>query len=68
MLKGKFVVINRAPIMMAWSFLVAERMGFQREEALSIGTFPFHSPTHLALIGTMLIPVSLPAQPPSIRR
>ncbi|EIM88056.1 uncharacterized protein STEHIDRAFT_167419 [Stereum hirsutum FP-91666 SS1] len=38
MLKGKFVVINRAPIMMAWSFLVAERMGFQREEALSIAS------------------------------
>ncbi len=30
-------MINRAPIMMAWAFVVAERLGFQREEALSIG-------------------------------
>ncbi|PSS05403.1 hypothetical protein PHLCEN_2v3892 [Hermanssonia centrifuga] len=36
-LKPKLVVINRAPIMTAWSFVVAERLGFQREEALSIG-------------------------------
>lgn len=33
----KFTVVNRAPIMMAWAFVVAERLGFQREEALSIG-------------------------------
>lgn len=33
----KFTVINRAPIMTVWSFVVAERLGFQREEALSIG-------------------------------
>ncbi|KAI0960287.1 hypothetical protein AcW1_004838 [Taiwanofungus camphoratus] len=36
-LKTKFTVVNRAPIMMAWAFVVAERLGFQREEALSIG-------------------------------
>ena len=35
----KFAIINRAPIMTAWSFIVAERLGFQREEALSIGAF-----------------------------
>ena len=40
MLKSKFTVVNRAPIMMAWSFVVAERLGFQREEALSIGEHP----------------------------
>lgn len=36
---SKFTVVNRAPIMTAWSFVVAERMGFQREEALSIGEY-----------------------------
>jgi hypothetical protein len=33
----KTVVINRAPVMMAWSCVVAEKLGFEREEALSIG-------------------------------
>lgn len=43
-LKTKYVIINRAPIMMAWAFVVAERLGFQREEALSIGGSSFHVP------------------------
>ncbi|KZT74355.1 hypothetical protein DAEQUDRAFT_701623 [Daedalea quercina L-15889] len=37
-LAKKFTVVNRAPIMMAWAFVVAERLGFQREEALSIAS------------------------------
>ncbi|KAI0053579.1 hypothetical protein FA95DRAFT_1552062 [Auriscalpium vulgare] len=37
-LKHKLVIVNRAPIMMAWSFVVAEKLGFQREEALSIAS------------------------------
>ena len=37
-LRTKSTVVNRAPIMTAWAMVVAERMGFQREEALSIGT------------------------------
>ncbi|KAI1795200.1 hypothetical protein LXA43DRAFT_970848 [Ganoderma leucocontextum] len=37
-IRTKSTVINRAPIMMAWAFVVAERMGFQREEALSIAS------------------------------
>ncbi|KAI0068645.1 hypothetical protein BV25DRAFT_1817543 [Artomyces pyxidatus] len=37
-LKNKSVVINRAPVMMAWSFVVSERLGFNREEALSIAS------------------------------
>ncbi|KDQ64558.1 hypothetical protein JAAARDRAFT_28202 [Jaapia argillacea MUCL 33604] len=37
-LRSKFAVVNRAPIMMAWSTIVAERMGFKREEALSIAS------------------------------
>ncbi|EJF61207.1 hypothetical protein BD309DRAFT_1072100 [Dichomitus squalens] len=37
-MKSKYTVINRAPIMMAWAFIVAERMGFRREEALSIAS------------------------------
>lgn len=34
----KTAVVNRAPVMMAWASVVAERLGFSREEALSIGT------------------------------
>ncbi|KAF9268051.1 hypothetical protein L218DRAFT_918285 [Marasmius fiardii PR-910] len=37
-LRTKSVVINRAPLMTAWATVVAERMGFQREEALSIAS------------------------------
>jgi len=37
-LKPKYTVVNRAPIMMAWAFVVAERLGFKREEALSIAS------------------------------
>ncbi|KAH6915378.1 hypothetical protein BKA70DRAFT_1258806 [Coprinopsis sp. MPI-PUGE-AT-0042] len=37
-LKSKFVVINRAPVMTAWSMVVAECLGFSREEALSIAS------------------------------
>ncbi|KAJ6598982.1 hypothetical protein DFH09DRAFT_1243465 [Mycena vulgaris] len=37
-LKTKSAVVNRAPLMTAWSTLVAERLGFQREEALSIAS------------------------------
>jgi hypothetical protein len=36
-LKHKFTVVNRAPVMMAWTCVVAERLGFSRDEALSIG-------------------------------
>ena len=39
-LRSKYTVTNRAPVMMAWAVVVAERLGFQREEALSIGA-PF---------------------------
>lgn len=38
-LKTKKVVINRAPVMSAWAYVVAERLGFARSEALSIGTY-----------------------------
>jgi hypothetical protein len=37
-LELKSTVVNRAPVMMAWACVVAERLGFTREEALSIGT------------------------------
>ncbi|RDX55584.1 hypothetical protein OH76DRAFT_751615 [Lentinus brumalis] len=37
-IKPKYTVVNRAPVMMAWAFVVAERLGFQREEALSIAS------------------------------
>ncbi|KZO97951.1 hypothetical protein CALVIDRAFT_48600 [Calocera viscosa TUFC12733] len=37
-LMSRSVVINRAPVMAAWATIVAERIGFKREEALSIGS------------------------------
>ena len=37
LLRMKSAVINRAPVMTAWVMVVAERLGFRREEALSIG-------------------------------
>ncbi|PPQ98513.1 hypothetical protein CVT24_004004 [Panaeolus cyanescens] len=37
-LRQKTVVINRAPIMMAWAMVVAERLHFSRAEALSIAS------------------------------
>ena len=42
-LMHKFTVVNRAPVMMAWACVVAERLGFSRDEALSIGTVQHHS-------------------------
>jgi hypothetical protein len=45
-LKLKSAVVNRAPVMMAWACVVAERLGFSREEALSIGQFNIHSRFH----------------------
>ncbi|KAF9247293.1 hypothetical protein BU15DRAFT_84810 [Melanogaster broomeanus] len=37
-LKTKRTVVNRAPLMTAWATVVAEHLGFEREEALSIGS------------------------------
>lgn len=37
-LTNKSTVVNRAPLMMAWAIAVAERLGFRREEALSIAS------------------------------
>ncbi|KAG9047482.1 hypothetical protein FS837_002128 [Tulasnella sp. UAMH 9824] len=37
-LKSKSTQSNRAPVMTAWATVVAERMGFKREEALSIAS------------------------------
>ncbi|KAF9057638.1 hypothetical protein BJ165DRAFT_1411820 [Panaeolus papilionaceus] len=37
-LKHKSVIINRAPVMMAWAMAVAERLHFSRAEALSIAS------------------------------
>lgn len=38
LLKTRNTVINRAPLMTAWAMVVAERLGFEREEALSIAS------------------------------
>ncbi|KAJ3840584.1 hypothetical protein F5878DRAFT_640285 [Lentinula raphanica] len=37
-LQSKSTVVNRAPLMTAWATVVSERLGFQREEALSIAS------------------------------
>jgi hypothetical protein len=34
---GKAVTINRAPVLALWATVVAERLGFSRDEALSLG-------------------------------
>jgi hypothetical protein len=38
LLKGRSTVVNRAPLMTAWGSIVAEQLGFARDEALSIGS------------------------------
>jgi hypothetical protein len=35
--KGLVVTINRAPVLAFWATVVAERLGFSRDEALSLG-------------------------------
>lgn len=47
LLRLKSTVINRAPIMTAWAMVVAERLGFEREEALSIGKWASRGPSLL---------------------
>ncbi|KAI0304087.1 hypothetical protein BC826DRAFT_894815, partial [Russula brevipes] len=37
-LRHRTTIVNRAPVMMAWACVVAERLGFSREEALSISS------------------------------
>ncbi|KAI9507926.1 hypothetical protein F5148DRAFT_980691 [Russula earlei] len=37
-LMHKSALVNRAPVMMAWACVVSERLGFSREEALSIAS------------------------------
>lgn len=34
---AKKILINRAPVLTLWAAIVAERLGFNREEALSLG-------------------------------
>lgn len=42
------VHVNRAPVMTAWAMVVAERMGFKREEALSIGRAYIYVLVHIS--------------------
>lgn len=35
-LRGRYAVVNRAPVMTAWSTILLERLGFSRPEALSL--------------------------------
>ncbi|EJD01102.1 uncharacterized protein FOMMEDRAFT_90098 [Fomitiporia mediterranea MF3/22] len=37
-LQTKLAVVNRAPVMSLWATIVSERLGFKREEALSIAS------------------------------
>lgn len=43
LLQDRSLVINRAPCMTAWATVVAQRLGFARQEALSMGTHNPHS-------------------------
>ena len=47
-LKHKSTVVNRAPVMMAWSCVVAERLGFMREEAVCLLTSASFIPSAFA--------------------
>jgi len=51
-LVGKFALVNRAPVMAAWAMIVLERLGFNRSEALSLGTYSisFGPHSHLATL------------------
>lgn len=64
-LKNKRAVVNRAPVLTVWATIVAERMGFEREEALSIGELIANSfqpslkhITHLASVYTEMNAIS----------
>jgi len=35
--RGQTIMINRAPVLALWATVVAERLGFSRDEALSLG-------------------------------
>jgi hypothetical protein len=35
--RGQTIMINRAPVLALWATVVAERLGFDRDEALSLG-------------------------------
>jgi len=59
-LKLKSAVVNRAPVMMAWACVVAERLGFSREEALSIG-MP-------APVFSIILPLTLPVHSIGVHR
>lgn len=36
-MSDNIVLVNRAPVLTLWAAIVAERMGFQRDEALTLG-------------------------------
>jgi hypothetical protein len=37
MAKRHWVMINRAPVLTLWAAIVAERLGFDKNEALTLG-------------------------------
>ena len=37
MIEGTIVTINRAPVLTLWAAVVAERLGFSGDEALTLG-------------------------------
>src|ERR1044071_1145062 len=48
------ILINRAPVLTLWAAVVAERLGFDREEALSLGKAV--KKLHPKLVGALLLP------------
>lgn len=47
-LLAKSVITNRAPVLTAWATVVAERLGFKRQEALSIAHVMTSINAHMA--------------------
>jgi len=56
-LQLKSTVVNRAPVMTAWATIVAEWIGFCREEALSIGISGVvkYSPKHAYVVTSVCV-------------
>lgn len=52
------ITVNRAPVKTAWAYVVAERLGFDQQEALSIAHVSVHisSLKHALMLGNILNP------------
>jgi hypothetical protein len=52
----KTIRINRAPVLTLWAVVVAERLGFDRDEALSLGRAGHQRPRSHPVVWTSALP------------